>query len=80
MSLDDLGVIGVAWCDWQFYQLDINYSLFRDWQVNLDDLKPAWEALEEMVKDEKILTLGIADLNKDQLEELYNWAQVSDTW
>ena len=48
-------------------------------QVHLDDLKPLWEALEALKNEDKVLSLGVADLSKDQLEELFNWAQVR-TW
>lgn len=42
----------------------------------LEDFKEIWETLEKAVHDEKVFSLGVADLNKDQLEELYNWAKV----
>lgn len=45
--------------------------------LTLDLIKPLWEALEEMVEKRVVLSLGIADLQKPKLEELFNWAKVS---
>ena len=45
-------------------------------QMHLDALKPAWEALELLQEQELIMSLGISDLNAEQLLELYNWAKV----
>ena len=45
--------------------------------LSLSVIQPYWEMLEGMVEEEKVLTLGIADLNKERLEELYNWAKVT---
>nr|XP_022320362.1 glutamate--cysteine ligase regulatory subunit-like [Crassostrea virginica]XP_022320928.1 glutamate--cysteine ligase regulatory subunit-like [Crassostrea virginica] len=44
--------------------------------LSLSVIQPYWEMLEGMVEEEKVLTLGIADLNKERLEELYNWAKI----
>lgn len=52
-------------------------ELEEDEEVSLSVIQPYWEALEEMVEGERVLSLGIADLNKEQLEELYNWAKVT---
>lgn len=52
-------------------------ELEEDEEVSLSVIQPYWEALEEMVEGERVLSLGIADLNKQQLEELYNWAKVT---
>lgn len=52
-------------------------ELEEDEEVTLSVIQPYWEALEEMVEGERVLSLGIADLNKEQLEELYNWAKVT---
>lgn len=52
-------------------------ELEEDEEVSLSVIQPYWEALEEMVEGERVLSLGIADLNKELLEELYNWAKVT---
>ncbi|CAG5124520.1 unnamed protein product [Candidula unifasciata] len=39
-------------------------------------IKPYWEAMEELVAAETVLSLGVCDLTKDSLEDLYNWAKV----
>lgn len=39
------------------------------------NLQILWEELESLVKESKVFSLGISDLNKDQLERLYIWAQ-----
>ncbi|KAM4629056.1 glutamate--cysteine ligase regulatory subunit [Polymixia lowei] len=42
----------------------------------LAHLQPAWEELEALVRSQKIAAIGTSDLDKDLLEQLYNWAQV----
>ncbi|XP_072245673.1 glutamate--cysteine ligase regulatory subunit [Leuresthes tenuis] len=42
----------------------------------LAHLQPAWEELEALVSSQKIAAIGTSDLDKDLLEQLYNWAQV----
>lgn len=42
----------------------------------LTHLQPAWEKLEALVRSQKIVAIGTSDLDKDLLEQLYNWAQV----
>lgn len=42
----------------------------------LEHLQPAWEQLEALVRSQKIAAIGTSDLDKDLLEQLYNWAQV----
>ncbi|XP_029001794.1 glutamate--cysteine ligase regulatory subunit [Betta splendens] len=44
--------------------------------LNLVHLQPAWEELEALVRSQRIVAIGTSDLDKDLLEELYNWAQV----
>lgn len=51
-------------------------SLEGDSQI-LDDLQPAWEELEALVRNQQIAAIGTSDLDKDLLEQLYNWADVS---
>ena len=45
-------------------------------RCTVEELKPIWETLEEYVRHNKVLSLGVSDLSKSQLEELYNWAEV----
>ncbi|XP_054645611.1 glutamate--cysteine ligase regulatory subunit [Dunckerocampus dactyliophorus] len=42
----------------------------------LAPLQPAWEELEALVHSQRIAAIGTSDLDKDLLEQLYNWAQV----
>jgi glutamate--cysteine ligase regulatory subunit len=42
----------------------------------LDFVSPLWSALEQQVTAEKVYSLGISDLSKDQLEKLYDCATV----
>lgn len=42
----------------------------------LAHLQPAWEELEALVGCRRIAAIGTSDLDKDLLEQLYNWAQV----
>lgn len=44
--------------------------------LTLANLQPAWEELEALVRKQKIAAIGTSDLDKDLLEQLYNWAQV----
>lgn len=44
---------------------------------SLADLQPAWEELEALVRNQQIAAIGTSDLDKDLLEQLYNWADVS---
>ncbi|XP_028918854.1 glutamate--cysteine ligase regulatory subunit isoform X2 [Ornithorhynchus anatinus] len=44
--------------------------------LSLEHLQPYWEELENLVQNKKIVTIGTSDLDKTQLEELYQWAQV----
>uniref|UniRef100_A0A3P8WY64 GCS light chain n=1 Tax=Cynoglossus semilaevis TaxID=244447 RepID=A0A3P8WY64_CYNSE len=44
--------------------------------LTLAHLQPAWEELESLVRSQQIAAIGTSDLDKDLLEQLYNWAQV----
>jgi len=48
----------------------------EDDELTLDLIKPYWTCLEQLVDSEIVLSIGIADLNKTLLEELYNWSRV----
>lgn len=50
--------------------------LTSDEKLTLDHIKPLWIELEKLVKDSKILTIGVSDLDTSELVELYNWTQV----
>uniref|UniRef100_A0A3B5LXX2 Glutamate--cysteine ligase regulatory subunit n=1 Tax=Xiphophorus couchianus TaxID=32473 RepID=A0A3B5LXX2_9TELE len=43
---------------------------------SLAHLQLAWEELETLVRKQKIAAIGTSDLDKELLEQLYNWAQV----
>ena len=45
--------------------------------LTLDLIQPYWVVLEDLVKTETVLSVGMADLDKTLLEQLYNWADVS---
>ena len=45
-------------------------------QRSLEHMLPLWSALEDHVSQQHVYSLGISDLSKLQLEELYNWATV----
>ncbi|XP_067662476.1 glutamate--cysteine ligase regulatory subunit-like [Haliotis asinina] len=47
-----------------------------DEEVTVEQIKPYWEVMEELVLEETVLSLGICDLDKARLEELFNWAKV----
>ena len=42
----------------------------------LEHIQPLWSALEEYVSQQRVYSVGISDLSKAQLEELFNWATV----
>lgn len=44
--------------------------------LTLAHLQPLWAQLEKIVQSQKAASIGTSDLDKTQLEELYNWAQV----
>lgn len=44
--------------------------------LSLEHLQPYWEELENLVQNKKIVAIGTSDLDKTQLEQLYQWAQV----
>ncbi|TSN76553.1 Glutamate--cysteine ligase regulatory subunit [Bagarius yarrelli] len=44
--------------------------------LSLAHLQPLWAELEKIVQSQKAASIGTSDLDKPQLEELYNWAQV----
>lgn len=47
--------------------------------LSLEHLQPYWEELENLVQSKKIVAIGTSDLDKTQLEQLYQWAQVKDS-
>ncbi|KAK2175732.1 hypothetical protein NP493_711g01021 [Ridgeia piscesae] len=49
---------------------------FAEKRRNLETLQASWLTLERLHKCFKVFSLGVADLNKTQLEGLYSWAEV----
>ena len=45
-------------------------------KLKLGQIQPLWRALETLVTEGKILTIGISDLDTELLIELHNWALV----
>lgn len=45
-------------------------------EVNLETIQPYWKVLENLVHRELVWSIGMADLDKNLLEELYDWAEV----
>lgn len=45
-------------------------------ELTLDHMKPIWKEAEMLFQEGVAREVGVADLNKDQLEELYNWASL----
>ena len=48
-----------------------------DEQYSQEKVAPLWECMEEMVTRERVYTLGMSDLSRTQLEELYTTAKVA---
>ena len=46
---------------------------------NLETLHPIWQQLEALVDAEKVFSLGMADLDKEQLEALFLEAKVGES-
>jgi len=42
----------------------------------LEHIQPLWSSLEEHVSQQRVYSVGISDLSKVQLEELFSWATV----
>ncbi|XP_041369133.1 glutamate--cysteine ligase regulatory subunit-like [Gigantopelta aegis] len=45
-------------------------------KIDVDQIRPYWEVLEDLVAQERVLSIGTCDLDKGSLEELYEWAKV----
>ncbi|KAL4219503.1 hypothetical protein ACF0H5_022080 [Mactra antiquata] len=45
-------------------------------EITLETIQPYWKALERMVDKEVVWSIGIADLDKKMLEQLYEWAEI----
>ena len=45
-----------------------------DSELTLDHMIPIWKEAELVHKEGVAREVGVADLDKDRLEELYNWA------
>ena len=55
----------------------LSFPELENEDLTIDIIQPYWEKLEDLVKKEIILSVGMADLDKTLLEQLYNWAEVS---
>lgn len=40
------------------------------------DKQEVWQRAEECVSDSSVVNAGVCDMDKPELEELYDWAQV----
>ncbi|KAL5483798.1 hypothetical protein EMCRGX_G020213 [Ephydatia muelleri] len=45
-------------------------------ELTLEQLKPVWKAMEELVHNKTVVSLGTGGLTQPRLQELYEWAQV----
>ncbi|CAI9738763.1 Hypothetical predicted protein [Octopus vulgaris] len=45
-------------------------------ELRLKHLQPYWEVLQDLHDDDLLLNAGVSDLDRDLLEELYDWAKV----
>lgn len=45
-------------------------------ELDITVIQPYWKVLEKLVNEEKVLSLGMADLDKRHLEQLFEWAEV----
>ena len=43
-------------------------------ELTLDHMTPIWREAESLLQRGVAKEVGVADLNRDQLKELYNWA------
>ncbi|RWS29287.1 Glutamate--cysteine ligase regulatory subunit-like protein [Leptotrombidium deliense] len=44
-------------------------------KITLEEMKPIWQCVEQIVADAKVLDVGVTDLDTNQLKDLYFWAQ-----
>lgn len=51
-------------------------SVSMDGSISVENLMTLWEGLEDYVEQGIVTSVGVSDLTKDQLEQLYNWAKV----
>lgn len=45
-------------------------------KFTLDHIKPLWTEIEKLVEENKVLTIGVSDLDTEELMQLYNWSQI----
>lgn len=65
--------MGVSWVETVILSVTPTQS---EASSHFDLIKPFWRELEEFVAQGKINSLGISDLNLEQLTALHDWAQV----
>jgi len=68
MALDELDVAN-------FESVIVAFPSVEE-RLTIDQIQPPWRALETMVMEGKIITIGISDLDTELLIELHNWALV----
>ena len=68
-ALSELGLSGV-------HALLLAFPHPSESLLSLDLLTSIWKEAELLVKEGVAETVGVADLDKGQLEELYEWAEV----
>eukprot|EP00118_Oscarella_pearsei_P028538 m.2414 g.2414 ORF g.2414 m.2414 type:complete len:256 (+) comp8641_c0_seq2:100-867(+) len=61
-------------------ELNVSYLdlvvLALPFEASFDSIKSYWTKLEELVEQRRISNLGVCNLDKTQLEELFNWAKI----
>ncbi|XP_013785995.1 glutamate--cysteine ligase regulatory subunit-like isoform X1 [Limulus polyphemus] len=45
-------------------------------KLTLLHIQPVWKILEDLVRNERVVTIGVSDLDSDQLRDLYEWAKI----
>lgn len=73
-----------SWCIIVLAELDVSFIetvllAFPETEgeeLTLEVIRPYWKAMEKLVHREIALSLGLADLDKSLLEQLYEWAEV----
>ncbi|KAK7505180.1 hypothetical protein BaRGS_00003750 [Batillaria attramentaria] len=55
----------------------LSLSMFEsEDDITVELIKPYWQVLEQLVSEQRVLSLGVSDLDKSKLQELYDWAKV----
>lgn len=63
--------------------LGVNYvdSLLVSYPADTptEDIQSVWTHVEECITDASVVNAGVCDMDKNELETLYNWAQVGSS-